>query len=107
MTMTMNRDSIVSVTDLVKNFANIRKQAKEGLNMIVFKNNKPDLAILDIDEYESLLKIVEQWENLKILEMIEERYKNDDGTRYTTEEIISMRTMKKQRLVKKEFLKNS
>lgn len=91
MTMVMDRNSIVSVTELVKNFAKVRQQAKEGSRMIVFKNNKPDLAILDIDEYEELLKIVELMDNYTILNMVEERDKNDDGTRYTTEEIVDLR----------------
>lgn len=87
----MDSESIVSATDLVKNFANIRKKAKDGLNMIVFKNNKPDLAILDINEYANLLKLSELLEDYTIRKMIEERDKRDDGTRYTSSDVIKMR----------------
>lgn len=87
----MDIGSIVSATEVVKNFATIRQQAKRGKNIIVFKNNKPDLAILDIDDYEKLLKVAEQFENLQIKQIIEERYKNDDGTRYNTDEILKLR----------------
>ena len=59
MNISMEREAIVSATELVKNFASIRKKAKDGLNMIVFKNNKPDLALVDIDEYANLLKMAE------------------------------------------------
>lgn len=83
--------SIVSATDLVKNFGKVREQAKKGNNLIIFKNNKPDLAVLDIANYEKLLKMAEQYENLQIKQLVEERYKNDDGTRYNTDEILKMR----------------
>lgn len=95
MNILLERESIVSATELVKNFANIRKKAKDGLNMIVFKNNKPDLAILDIDEYANLLKMAELLEDMTIMKMIEERDKNDDGTRYTSKDVIRMRQEKK------------
>ena len=91
MNIIMERESIVSTTELIKNFANIRKKAKEGLNMIVFKNNKPDLAILDIDEYANLLKMAELLEDYTIKEMIKERDQLDDGTRFTSDEVTRMR----------------
>lgn len=100
MNILLERESIVSATELVKNFANIRKKAKDGLNMIVFKNNKPDLAILDIDEYVNLLKMAEILEDMTIIKMIEERDKNDDGTRYTSEDVIRMR---KERNLKQQL----
>ncbi len=91
MSIVMERNNIVSSSDLVKNFAKIRNAVKAGTNMFVFKNNKPDLAILDIDEYEKLLKIIELLENESILRIVEERDKNDSGVRLTTEEIIERR----------------
>ena len=99
-TRDLTKEEIVSATDLVKNFANIRKKTKEGSNMIVFKNNKPDLAILDIDEYASLLRAAELLEDITIMKMVEERDKQDDGTRYTSEDVIRMRKelKEKQRL---------
>lgn len=87
----LERETIVSSTDLVRNFANIRKKAKEGLNVIVYKNNKPDLALIDIDEYTKLLNMAKLLEDININTMIEERDKNDDGARYTSEDIIRMR----------------
>lgn len=46
---------------------------------------------LDIANYEKLLQMAEQYEDLQIRQIIEERYKNDDGTRYNTDEILKMR----------------
>lgn len=91
MSIVMERNNIVSSSDLVKNFAKIRNAVKAGTNMFVFKNNKPDLAILDIDKYEKLLKVIELLENESILKMVEERDKNDSGVRLTTEEIVERR----------------
>ena len=97
MNIMMERHSIVSVTDLVKNFASIRQKAKEGSNMFVFKNNKPDLVILDIDEYAKLLETAELLENLSIIKMVEERDKNDNGVLYTSDDVTRMRNQHRER----------
>ncbi|HBI6884366.1 TPA: type II toxin-antitoxin system Phd/YefM family antitoxin [Clostridium perfringens] len=99
MNISMEREAIVSATELVKNFASIRKKAKDGLNMIVFKNNKPDLAIVDIDEYANLLKMAELLEDLTITQMAEERIKEDNGVRYTSEDAIRRRKERKKQVL--------
>lgn len=91
MAIKMDLDSIVSATDVVKNFSKIRQQAKNGNNLIVLKNNKPDLAVLDIDAYKNLVSMAEQFENMEINKLITQRYSNDDGSRYNLEEILDLR----------------
>lgn len=90
MTMAIARDCIVSSTDMIKNFPSIRRSVKDGKNIIVFKNNKPDLAVLDIEEYETLLKMVETLEQYDIAKIIDERKKDDDGVRYSLQEVEAM-----------------
>ncbi|EDT25477.1 type II toxin-antitoxin system Phd/YefM family antitoxin [Clostridium perfringens] len=99
MNISMEREAIVSATELVKNFASIRKKAKDGLNMIVFKNNKPDLALVDIDEYANLLKMAELLEDFTITQMVEERIKEDNGVRYTSEDAIRRRKERKKQVL--------
>lgn len=91
MAIKMDLDSIVSATDVVKNFSKIRQQAKTGTNIIVLKNNKPDLAVLDIDAYKDLVSMAEQFENMEINRLITQRYNADDGSRYNLEEILDLR----------------
>ena len=51
--------------------------------MIIFKNNKPDLVLFDFEEYEKLLQKIDAMEDILIAKSIEERDKEDNGTRYS------------------------
>lgn len=62
--MLIERNEIISSTEIVKNFANCREKAKKNSKMIIFKNNKPDLALVDIDEFEKMINKIELLENL-------------------------------------------
>jgi|GEM_PF-1270051 PHD/YefM family antitoxin component YafN of YafNO toxin-antitoxin module len=99
MTMLMDRNEIVSATDLVKNFSKYREKTKEKSRMIIFKNNKPDLALLDINVYENLLKIAELVENQEIIAIVEERDRLDDGIRYSIDDVKKHRANKKMVLM--------
>ncbi|MBU3181847.1 type II toxin-antitoxin system Phd/YefM family antitoxin [Clostridium psychrophilum] len=76
--MLIDRDEIISATEMVKNYANCREKAKTNSKMIIFKNNKPDLALVDIDEFEKMMKRIKSLENL-VLEN-EEKSKNNNDT---------------------------
>ena len=53
----ITKQEIVSASEVVRNFSKIRTEVKENSRMIVFKNNKPDLVLLDFSEYEKLLEL--------------------------------------------------
>ena len=74
----ITKQEIVSASELVRNFSKIRTEVKENSRMIVFKNNKPDLVLLDFSEYEKLLERINIMEDLLISKTIEERDKEDD-----------------------------
>ena len=54
----ITKQEIVSTSEVVRNFSKIRTEVKENSRMIVFKNNKPDLVLLDFSEYEKLLELL-------------------------------------------------
>ena len=56
----ITKQEIVSTSELVRNFSKIRTEVKENSRMIVFKNNKPDLVLLDFSEYEKLLELLKK-----------------------------------------------
>ena len=56
----ITKQEIVSASELVRNFSKIRTEVKENSRMIVFKNNKPDLVLLDFSEYEKLLELLKK-----------------------------------------------
>lgn len=90
MTMAIERDCIVSSSEIVKNFSKFRKEAKAGKDLVIFKNNKPDLALIDINEYESLKELSNLIEYYEIDSIIKERKAKDDGVRYSLSEVKSM-----------------
>ena len=56
----ITKQEIVSASEVVRNFSKIRTEVKENSRMIVFKNNKPDLVLLDFNEYEKLLELLKK-----------------------------------------------
>ena len=56
----ITKQEIVSASEVVRNFSKIRTKVKENSRMIVFKNNKPDLVLLDFSEYEKLLELLKK-----------------------------------------------
>lgn len=93
--LTIKENEIVSTTDIVRDFKTCRKKAKELDHVIIFKNNAPDLALVDYKSYSKLVKLASILDDIDIAEMIEERDKRDNGKRYTLDEVRSMRASKK------------
>ena len=60
----ITKQEIVSASELVRNFSKIRTEVKENSRMIVFKNNKPDLVLLDFSEYEKMLELLKKIEKI-------------------------------------------
>ncbi len=57
--MNMLMPNTVSVSDIQKNYRKVFDRAKKTKEpVIVLSNNKPDVAIIDYDELETLRKIV-------------------------------------------------
>ena len=56
----ITKQEIVSASEVVRNFSKIRTEVKENSRMIVFKNNKPDLVLLDFSEYEKMLELLKK-----------------------------------------------
>ena len=79
----ITKQDIASASEVVRNFSKVRGKVKEQSKMIIFKNNKPDLVLFDFDEYEKLLEHINIMEDLLISKTIEERDKEDNGTRHS------------------------
>ncbi|MGL5723223.1 type II toxin-antitoxin system Phd/YefM family antitoxin [Cetobacterium sp.] len=87
MQIIMKKNDIVSSSELVKNFSKFRDEVKKKSKMIVFKNNKPDMVLVDFDEYEKLLTNLEILEDISIMKSIEERERNDNGVRHSINDL--------------------
>lgn len=88
--LTFEKNEIISTTDVIKNFSDCRKITKENSRAIIFKNNKPDLVMLDIEEYENMCNLISLLEDLDIQAVLEERLEKDNGKRYSLDEIGKM-----------------
>ena len=47
--MTINTNSIVTATEANQNFSRVAKLAEQKGRVVVFKNNRPKLLIIDLD----------------------------------------------------------
>lgn len=85
--MNIASKNIISSTDITKSYKDCREKAKRNGKTIIFKNNKPDMVLMDFDKYEELNAIIEEVEHMEIYELIQERNKNDNGKRYSLSEV--------------------
>ena len=86
---------IISITDLGRGKAAkvLNSVVKEKMPFLIFKNNKPQAALVDIGVYNELVesrkKYLEHLENIQLLEMAEKRMENFDQSKtYTRTEAL-------------------
>ena len=63
--MKINAKSIVSNSDMIKNYKNCRNMADKFGKVFILKNNQPDAVLFSIAEYERLSVFIERMEALK------------------------------------------
>lgn len=64
MSMNITTKSIVSNSDMIKNYKSCRIKADDYGKIIILKNNQPDAVLFSITEYERLSAFIEYIENL-------------------------------------------
>jgi len=62
--MNITSKSIVSNSDMIKNYKNCRLKAESYGKITILKNNQPDAVLFSIAEYERLSQFIEFVENL-------------------------------------------
>ena len=62
--MNITTKSIVSNTDMIKNYKNCRVKADSYGKIMILKNNQPDAVLFSIAEYERLSVLIECVEGL-------------------------------------------
>jgi len=63
--MKISAKSIVSNSDMIKNYKTCREKAEEKGRIYILKNNQPDAVLFSISEYEKLSVLIEQLEGLE------------------------------------------
>ncbi len=85
------KENIVSTSDVTKQFTTVRKTVKSNDCVFIFKNNTPDMVLLDFEVYTDILKEIdslkEELENAHLLALAKERVANASGITYTSDEV--------------------
>ncbi len=85
--MKFSTEEIISSTEITKNYKVCRDKTKELGRTVIFKNNAPDIVLLNIDEYSRICEFMEELEHIEIYNMIQERQKVDNGDRYSLQQV--------------------
>lgn len=76
---------IISITDGRKDLLRIAKEARENLDRFVFtRNGKPEVILLNFEDYEDLLETLEIYETPGLVETLEQRQKEVKEGRSTS-----------------------
>ena len=73
--MIINDENIISITEANRNFTKIAKKAKNTKEpIIVMKNNKPDLVIMDYETFKQTQKVLTKSAATKLANEIMDEY---------------------------------
>ncbi len=77
------RDEIIPATEIARNFSSVFKSLIDGAKerIAIAKNNKLELVLLPIEEYERLKEIADLAEHIEIYKGVTERRVKDTGVR--------------------------
>lgn len=83
--------SIVSNSDMIKNYKSCREKAESLGKIVIMKNNQPDAVLFSISEYERLSVFIESLENLEeqdVTKVAESLSKEGNLKRCSVDELI-------------------
>lgn len=77
------RDEIIPATEVARNFSSVFKSLVDGAKdrIAIAKNNKLELVVLPIEEYERLKDIADLAEHIEIYKTVSERAANKSDAR--------------------------
>jgi len=82
-------DAIIPITDAAKHFKTACEKTKTLGTTFVFKNNRPEIVMMDISRYEQLLSVLDSLEQSEIAVMVAERSAKDSGQRFSLDEVLN------------------
>jgi len=86
--MNIHVDAIVPITEATKHFKATCDKTKQLGTTFIFKNNRPDIVMMDIARYEQLFRLFETLEHSEIAALVTERKAVDNGVRIPLEDVI-------------------
>jgi PHD/YefM family antitoxin component YafN of YafNO toxin-antitoxin module len=86
--MTIQAEAIVSITEATKHFRATCDKTRRLGTTFIFKNNSPDIVMMDISHYERLFQILDTLEDAEIASIIARRNAADNGVRIPLGDVI-------------------
>jgi len=86
--MNIHTDAIVPITEATKHFKATCDKTKQLGTTFIFKNNRPDIVMMDIARYEQLHYFFENLEHSEIAALVADRKVRDSGMRIPLEDVI-------------------
>ena len=82
-------NAIIPITSATKHFKAACERTKELGTTFIFKNNRPDIVMMDMRKYEQIMSILDDMEHSEIATLIAERKAKDNGRRFPLEEVLN------------------
>ena len=86
--MQIAANAIIPITEATKHFKAACDKTKELGTTFIFKNNRPDIVMMDIARYEQLMAVLDALEHSEIAALIAEREANDSGKRFSLDDVL-------------------
>lgn len=85
------RDEIIPATEVARNFSSVFKSLVDGAKerIAIAKNNKLELVVLPIEEYERLKDIADLAEHIEIYKTLKNRIAKDTGVRIGLDDMMT------------------
>ena len=88
--MRIDTNDVISVTEAsTQGLSKLVNQASEGRRFVVFRNNQPAAAIVDIKTMERLQYLESLEEDMKLVAIAWARTLTDSGERYSLDEVAA------------------
>jgi PHD/YefM family antitoxin component YafN of YafNO toxin-antitoxin module len=88
--MKIDTNDMISVTEAGREgISKLVTTASEGRRLVVFRNNQPAAAIVDIETMERLQRLEELEEDLKLIAVAWVRALTDSGDRYNLDDVAA------------------
>jgi PHD/YefM family antitoxin component YafN of YafNO toxin-antitoxin module len=85
------RDEIIPATEVARNFSSVFKSLVDGAKdrIAIAKNNKLELVVLPIEEYERLQDIADLAEHIEIYKTVTARTAKETGVRIAFDDMMN------------------
>jgi len=88
--MNIQANAIIPITEATKHFKTTCDKTKQLGTTFIFKNNRPDIVMMDITRYEQLFALLETLEHSEIAALVAERKQNDFGVKIPIDDVIDL-----------------